>query len=184
MILHSIYAMALWWAFAMGTGESFVPRTNSLLNPSLSKSALRGEESKSGEAEGSTLQPMYDAKTTSSYDKYMKLHASSIQSPGKYWGNLAKDELTWDVPFDSHRVVQGGFEKGDVRWFAGGKLNVAYNALDRHDPKALAMIWEGDEPDDIRKLTYGDLTSKVSQIANALKAQGVQKGDVVTIYMP
>jgi len=127
---------------------------------------------------------MYEAKTTSSFDKYMKLHQQSIDSPTKYWGQLAKDVLTWDVPFDSHRVLQGGFENGDVRWFAGGKLNVAYNALDRHDPKAVAMIWEGDEPDDIRTLTYGEMTAKVSQIANALKAQGVQKGDVVTIYMP
>lgn len=49
--------------------------------------------------------------------------------------------------------MQGGFEHGDVRWFAGGKLNVAYNALDRHDPDALAMIWEGDEPSEVRRLT-------------------------------
>ena len=61
---------------------------------------------------------------------------------------------------------------------------MAYNALDRHDPDALAMIWEGDEPSDVRKISFGEMTSKVSQIANALKSQGVKKGDVVTIYMP
>lgn len=127
---------------------------------------------------------MYDAKTSSSYDKYIKLHHESIANPTKYWGTLAKDVLSWDVPFDPHRVLQGGFENGDVRWFAGGKLNVAYNALDRHDPDALAMIWEGDEPNQVRRLTFGDMTAKVSQIANALKSQGVKKGDVVTIYMP
>ncbi len=178
--------LALFGVSAMGTGESFAPRVNSMLNPSLkssSSSALGGETSNNGEG-GATIKAMYDAKTSSSYDKYLKLHHESITSPEKYWGNLAKDVLTWDVPFDSHRVLQGGFENGDVRWFAGGKLNVAYNALDRHDPDALAMIWEGDEPDDIRRLTYGEMTAKVSQIANALKAQGVQEGDVVTIYMP
>ena len=88
------------------------------------------------------------------------------------------------VPFDDDKVLQGDLTNGDVRWFAGGKLNVAYNALDRHDPDALALIWEGDEPDDIRKLTFGEMSNKVSQIANALKAKGVKKGDVVTIYMP
>jgi acetyl-CoA synthetase len=173
---------ALWWVSAMGTGEGFQPqaRTNSLLNPSLRMAETNGES----QSHSRPIQPMYEAKTSSSFDKYVKIHKESIDSPSKYWGNLAKDVLTWDVPFDSHRVLQGGFEKGDVRWFAGGKLNVAYNALDRHDPDALAIIWEGDEPSDVRKITFGEMTSKVSQIANALKAQGVKKGDVVTIYMP
>ena len=131
-----------------------------------------------------TIKPMYDAKTSSSYDRYIKLHQASITNPSKYWGKVAKDSLTWDVLFDRHRVVQGGFQHGDVRWFAGGKLNVAYNALDRHDPDALAMIWEGDEPTEVRRITFGEMTSTVSQIANALISQGVKKGDVVTIYMP
>ena len=184
MRLSTVSVLALCGVTVMGTGESFAPRVNSLLNPSLKSSTLSelGQTASSGE--GSSVKAMYDAKTSSSFDKYMKLHQQSITSPEEYWGKLAKDVLTWDVPFDSHRVLQGGFENGDVRWFAGGKLNVAYNALDRHDPNALAVIWEGDEPDDVRKITYGEMTAKVSQIANALKAQGVQKGDVVTIYMP
>ncbi|KAG7343173.1 acetyl-coenzyme a synthetase [Nitzschia inconspicua] len=128
--------------------------------------------------------PVYDAKTVSSFDKYKKIHAASIANPSKYWGDLAKADLDWMVPFDDTKVLQGDLTKGDVRWFAGGKLNVAYNALDRHDPDALALIWEGDEPNDIRKLTFGEMSNKVSQIANALKAKGVMKGDVVTIYMP
>jgi acetyl-CoA synthetase len=85
-------------------------------------------------------------------------------------------------------VMRGSLDDGDVSWFAGGKLNVCYNAIDRHvknkESNDVAMIWEGDEPDDIRTLTYADVLRKVSQIANALKAQGVRKGDVVTIYMP
>ncbi len=178
--------LTLFWASAMGTGEGFVPRTNSLLMPSLKSERLSASKlAESNRDSGtSTIKPMYDAKTLSSYDKYLKLHQQSIANPSEYWGELAKHVLSWDVPFDSHRVLQGGFENGDVRWFAGGKLNVAYNALDRHDPDALAMIWEGDEPNEVRKLTFGEMTSKVSQIANALKTQGVKKGDVVTIYMP
>lgn len=79
--------------------------------------------------------------------------------------------------------MQGDLKVGDVKWFAGGKLNACYNALDRHNPDDLAVIWEGDEPDDIRKITYGQMVAKVSSIANALKKMGVKKGDVVTIYM-
>lgn len=79
--------------------------------------------------------------------------------------------------------------KGDVSWFQCGQLNVCYNAVDRHvltggKGDQVAMIWEGDEPNEVRRITYTELLAKVSQIANALKSQGVQKGDVVTIYMP
>ena len=76
---------------------------------------------------------------------------------------------------------------GDIAWFEGGKLNVCYNAIDRHIASKgdqLAILWEGDEPDDIRRFTYRELLRKVCQIANALKAQGVRRGDVVTVYMP
>lgn len=176
MRLQLIPILTLLCASVMGTSEGFAPRTNSLLtvNPSLKLSAEAGDG----------VQPRYDAKTSSSYDKYIKLHKQSIENPAKYWGNLAKEVLSWDSPFDSHRVLQGNLESGNVRWFEGGKLNVAYNALDRHDQNALAMIFQGDEPSDVRKLTFGDMTKKVSQIANALKSQGVKRGDVVTIYMP
>ena len=79
-------------------------------------------------------------------------------------------------------------EHGDVRWFSGGKLNIAYNAIDRHVINGrgdqVALLWEGDEPDQVRKITYNELLRRVSQIANALTQQGVKKGDVVTIYMP
>lgn len=84
-------------------------------------------------------------------------------------------------------MLQGSFTDGDVRWFSGGQLNLCYNAIDRHaatKPDQTAIVWEGDEPDDIRKITYKQLLQKVSQIANALIAMGVKKGDIVTIYMP
>lgn len=129
---------------------------------------------------------LYSANTASAFDKYKKIHAASIENPSKFWGKEARDRLTWHQPFDT--VLNGSFEEGDVTWFAGGKLNVCYNAIDRHvengNGEKVAMIWEGDEPDDIRTMTYNDILNRVSKIANALKASGVKKGDVVTIYMP
>jgi len=140
---------------------------------------MAAEEGSDGQIEA-----VYAAKTISNFDRYKKTHAESIKDPAKYWGDLAKKELDWFSPFDENKILQGDLTKGDVRWFEGGKLNAAYNALDRHNPDDLAILWEGDEPDDVRKITFGEMLGKVSQIANALKAKGVKKGDVVTIYMP
>jgi acetyl-CoA synthetase len=174
-------------------GEGFAPFQPHTGSPAFTGHIARGggggptdttAKMKSSSDSNNELKPVYVAKTISGFDKYKKVHAASIANPSKYWGDLARSELDWMVPFDEDKVLQGDLTNGDVRWFAGGKLNVAYNALDRHDPDALALIWEGDEPDDIRKLTFGEMSNKVSQIANALKAKGVKKGDVVTIYMP
>lgn len=120
-------------------------------------------------------------------EQYKKLHKESVENPTDFWGKAALLELDWFRPFDS--VLGGSFEYGDVRWFEGGQLNVSYNALDRQvlsKSKAndLALVWEGDEPNDIRKLTYSEVLRKVCQIANALLRLGVQKGEIVTIYMP
>lgn len=121
-----------------------------------------------------------------SLDRYQIDHAESIANPGAFWGAKAREMLHWFSPFD--KSMQGSFEHGDVAFFAGGKLNVCYNAIDRHiDSGAandVALIWEGDEPTDVKSFTYHQLLRKTCQIANALKAQGVRKGDVVTIYMP
>lgn len=134
------------------------------------------------------IEPVYETKTTSDFDKYKKEYADSIARPAHFWSEQAKQRLTWERPFDPHGVLQGSLDHGDVTWFRGGKLNVCYNAIDRHvnskTANELAMVWEGDEPDDIRRITYAEMLRKVSQIANALKAEGVKKGDVVTIYMP
>ena len=121
-------------------------------------------------------------------DQFKIQHKKSIEDPNTFWSDKANKYLDWYEPFKT--TLQGSFENGDVRWFSGGKLNVCYNALDRHvdnptdDANEYALIWEGDEPTMIRKITYPELLRKVCQIANALKALGVQKGDVVTIYMP
>lgn len=178
MKLSACHLVLLWPISAKG----FAP---SRLRNSLHRNSKTGSLKMANDIDsGSSIESVYDAKTASSFDKYKKIHSESIKSPSKYWGKLGKEMLHWDVPFDENRVLEGDFSKGDVRWFTGGKLNVAYNALDRHDPDDIAVIWEGDEPDDIRKITFGEMVSKVSQIANGLKSRGVQKGDVVTIYMP
>lgn len=122
---------------------------------------------------------VYDAKTNSALSRYHKEYKRSIEQPDAFWREKALQYLHWDQPFQT--VLSGSLEEANVRWFSGGKLNVCYNAIDRHvaagKGNQLAMIWEGDEPDDIRKITYQQLLDKVSQIAAALTAQGVKKGD-------
>lgn len=121
-----------------------------------------------------------------SFEEYKKAHAESIADVGAFWGAQAVDRLDWSQPFQ--RTLEGDLHAGDVTWFAGGQLNVCYNAIDRHvrNNKAdqTAIVFEGDEPTDIRRITYLELQRKVCQIANALRSVGVNKGDVVTIYMP
>eukprot|EP00560_Eucampia_antarctica_P003034 CAMPEP_0197830824 /NCGR_PEP_ID=MMETSP1437-20131217/7437_1 /TAXON_ID=49252 ORGANISM="Eucampia antarctica, Strain CCMP1452" /NCGR_SAMPLE_ID=MMETSP1437 /ASSEMBLY_ACC=CAM_ASM_001096 /LENGTH=652 /DNA_ID=CAMNT_0043433463 /DNA_START=65 /DNA_END=2023 /DNA_ORIENTATION=+ len=132
--------------------------------------------------------PVYRPNTDSAFNAYKEEHARSVADTSKYWGDMAKEKLDWFSPFTS--VQSGCFEKGNIAWFLNGKLNTCYNAVDRwclapyNRGKEVAYIWEGDEPSDVRKITFDELLEKVSQIANALKAQGVKKGDVVTIYMP
>ena len=132
------------------------------------------------------LSATYAPHSTSNLDHYHIEHKRSIEDPAAYWFDKAYEFLDWEQDFET--VVDGSLAHGDVTWFAGGKLNVAYNAIDRHvqNGKAdqVAMIWEGDEPNQVRRITYRELQQRVSQIANALKARGVQKGDVVTLYMP
>ena len=139
------------------------------------------------------MQPTYDAKSkNTSLERYKSDYAYSLSENKKYWNKRAMDLLTWDhYPYDENNcdgIMTGGFEHGDVAWFPGAKMNICANAIDRHvqNGKAndVAMIWEGDEPGDVINFTYADMQRKVSEIANALKSQGVKKGDVVTIYMP
>ena len=130
---------------------------------------------------------LVDVKSDLALEQYKVEHAASIANPSKFWGQKATEHLDWFQLFDKDRVQEGSFEYGDIRWFAGGKLNLSYNALDRHlatKGDELALVWEGDEPDDTRKLTYNQVLRKVCQISNALLRMGVTKGDVVTIYMP
>jgi acetyl-CoA synthetase len=133
-----------------------------------------------------TIRDVYEAKTSSKFARYQQEYQASIRDVAAFWNQQALEYLVWDRPFD--HVLQGSLEQGNVAWFTGGKLNTAYNAIDRHVQAGkgaqTAILWEGDEPHDVRAVTYDALLAKVAQIANALRAQGVGKGDVVTIYMP
>ncbi len=121
----------------------------------------------------------------SSEEAYKKLYNQSVKSPDKFWGKMAKQFLNWNSPFDT--VQAGDFSEGTVAWFPGGKLNVSENCLDRHLEKRgdqIAILWEGDEPGDVRRITYKELHGDVCRLANALRARGVRKGDRVAIYLP
>ncbi|MHB8528629.1 MAG: acetate--CoA ligase [Caulobacteraceae bacterium] len=106
--------------------------------------------------------------------------------PQGYWRALAQ-RLAWITPFTIVKDVS--FDRADfrIRWYADGVLNAAVNCLDRHLPhrsEDIALIWEGDDPKDSRKITYGEAHAEVCRMANVLKAHGVRKGDPVTIYLP
>lgn len=125
-------------------------------------------------------------KSDISFEDYKKAYQASIADPASFWSDQATKLIDWDAPFVN--TLNGDFEAGDIAWFVGGKLNVCYNAIDRHvyggKGDQVALVWEGDEPTEVRRLTYRDLQRLVSKIASALRVQGVRKGDVVTIYMP
>ncbi|ORY80929.1 acetyl-coenzyme A synthetase [Protomyces lactucae-debilis] len=116
---------------------------------------------------------------------YADLYKESIEQPTEFWGRMARENLSWDRDFKT--VQSGSFEDGDVAWFLEGELNACYNCVDRHahkNPDSVALIYEADEPGEGRNITYKQLLRDVCQLANTLKAMGVKKGDVVTIYMP
>jgi len=118
-------------------------------------------------------------------DRYDELYQSSIESPEEFWAEQAGELLYWHEPWQS--VKQSEFEKAEANWFAGGKLNVSFNCIDRHLDKRgeqTAIIWEGDEPTDDKHITYRELHKQVCKLSNALKERGVNKGDRVCIYMP
>lgn len=117
--------------------------------------------------------------------QYHAMYQHSLNDPEGFWGEQANLFLDWFEPWQ--QVKSGGFEKLDMRWFSGGKLNASYNCLDRHLEKRaqqIAIIWEGDDPSESKKITYQELHEQVCKFANVLKQQGVKKGDRVCIYLP
>jgi acetyl-CoA synthetase len=117
--------------------------------------------------------------------KYKAMYRQSLSDPDAFWGEQGKS-LDWIKPYT--KVKNASFT-GDVniRWFEDGALNVAANCIDRHLPERAnqpAIIWEGDDPNEQKIITYAELHAEVCRFANVLKAQGVAKGDCVTIYMP
>jgi len=118
-------------------------------------------------------------------DRYREMYRRSIAEPDRFWAEQAREFLHWDQPWAS--VRGGDFGAGTATWFAGGKLNVTTNCIDRHlggRGDQVAILWEGDDPADSRRVTYRELHGEVCRLANALRARGVARGDRVCIYMP
>ncbi len=119
-------------------------------------------------------------------EQYQAMYKHSVEDPEGFWAEQAEQYLTWFKKWD--KTLDWSFmEDLHIEWFKGGKLNVSYNCLDRHlETRAdqTALIWEGDNPDEDRKITYAELHADVNKFANVLKGRGVKKGDRVSIYMP
>jgi acetyl-CoA synthetase len=117
---------------------------------------------------------------------YAALYADSIKDPDTFWKRQAA-RLDWIKPFTKVSDVSWDPEKLHIKWFEDGVLNVAANCIDRHlanRGNQTAIIWEGDDPKDSKRITYRQLHEEVCRFANVLKARGVKKGDRVTIYLP
>ncbi len=120
-----------------------------------------------------------------SQEQYQAWYDASINNPDTFWAERAKETLDWFAPWT--QVSNWSFDPLDIQWFVGGKLNISYNCIDRHLPtraQQTAIIWEGDEPTDDKKISYQELHDEVCKLANSLKQRGVKKGDRVCIYMP
>ncbi len=129
----------------------------------------------------------FAAQANITAEQYKSMYQQSVDDPEGFWSEQAEKYLSWFKPWNS--VLDWSFDADDlhIKWFDGGELNVSYNCLDRHlDARGdqVAIIWEGDNPERDRKITYRELHEEVCKFANVLKAQGVARGDRVSIYMP
>ena len=118
--------------------------------------------------------------------KYHEMYAESLRDPDAFWGEHGK-RIDWISPYTKVKNTLYSKEDVSIKWYEDGTLNACVNCIDRHLEARgddIAIIWEGDEPDQDAKITYRQLYEQVCRFANVLKQQGVGKGDRVTIYMP
>ncbi|MFZ5836460.1 MAG: acetate--CoA ligase [Pseudomonadota bacterium] len=118
--------------------------------------------------------------------KYLAMYEASIKNPEAFWGEQGK-RIDWIRPYTKVKDVSFDAKDFRIRWYEDGTLNASVNCIDRHLAKRgdqVAIIWEGDEPTDDKRITYRQLHDEVCRFANVLKSRGVKKGDRVTIYMP
>jgi acetyl-CoA synthetase len=143
------------------------------------RTAMAGEEMYTPEFD------WVDGASVSSMEEYRALYERSIADPDAFWAEQARSRLDWDIDF--HTVRDADFTEGAVAWFLGGKLNAAYNCVDRHAERhgdKTAIIWESDSPEESRHISYRELYRDVGRMANVLRAYGIGKGDRVAIYLP
>jgi acetyl-CoA synthetase len=129
----------------------------------------------------------FAAQANVNAEQYEAMYRQSVEDPSGFWAEQADNYLTFFKKWDT--VLDWSFQQEDlhIEWFKGATLNVSYNCLDRHlDTRGdqVAIIWEGDSPDEDRKITYRELHEEVSKFANVLKSRGVKKGDRVSLYLP
>ena len=125
-----------------------------------------------------------DGALVTSTEAYAAMYARSLQDRDGFWREQAESLLDWMAPFET--VVDEDLAGGRIGWFLGGRLNVSANCLDRHLAQRgdkTALLWEGDEPGDNRRVTYTELHEQVCRMANALRGRGIGKGERVAIYM-
>lgn len=119
------------------------------------------------------------------FDEYKEKYQLSVDKPEQFWDEIAQ-QFVWQKPYD--KVCEWEFDTPDIKWFVNGKMNITENCIDRHlatRGNKLALIWEPNDPKErFVRLTYRELYERVNEFANALKAQGITKGDRVVIYMP
>jgi len=118
--------------------------------------------------------------------KYKAMYDASVKAPEAFWSEHGK-RIDWIKPYT--KVKNTSYAPGavSIKWFEDGVTNVSMNCIDRHLPHRAhqtAIIWEGDDPNDSKHITYQELHDEVCRFANVLKAHGVHKGDTVTIYLP
>ena len=130
--------------------------------------------------------PEFSAAARLSPSDYERLYVESIQAPETFWARIAQ-RLDWSRAPTRIRDVSFRLEDFRIRWFEDGELNVSVNCLDRQlaaRGDKTALLFEGDDPDVSRRVSYRELYEEVCRLGNALRRLGVRKGDRVTIYMP
>jgi len=128
----------------------------------------------------------------SGHEAYEKWYRESIEQPESFWARQAEEHLSWfrkwDHVLDQDFLSIGKTTDPYVRFFSGGKINVAHNCLDRHVAGGrgdhVALLWQGEKEEERQRITYGDLHARVCRFANVLKRKGVRKGTTVTLFMP
>jgi acetyl-CoA synthetase len=125
-------------------------------------------------------------KSHVNHETYEKMYEESINDPSLFWKKHGK-RIDWIKPYSKVSDVSYNKEDLHIKWFEDGTLNASFNCLDRHlksKGNSVAIIWEGDDPSDSKKITYNELYEDVCKFANVLKKAGAKKGDRITIYMP
>ena len=132
------------------------------------------------------VKPDWKANGLIDNDTYLAWYKRSVEDPEGFWAEHGK-RIDWIKPFSTVRNTNFNTPGVSIKWFEDGSLNVSANCIDRHLEKRgdqVAILWEGDDPSEDRKITYRELSGEVNRLANVMKAHGVKKGDRVTIYMP